>query len=113
MSGWAFGLTPFFCPQTQEREGPEGSLPSLQRREKEGLGQALATLFHQFAGDLLLGLHGLALALDRWLLEVLALAKLGQNPRLLNLPLEPAQRVLEALFLAYVNDWHPRLTSFL
>jgi hypothetical protein len=66
----------------------------------------LAALFGEFAEDFLAGLDGFALALDGGLLEVLPLAQLGKNPRLLDLALEAAESVLEALFLAHVDDGH-------
>ena len=71
-----------------------------------GLSQALTTLFQQLAHDLLAGLHGLALALHRGLLEVLPLTQLGQDSRFLDFALESAQRVLEALLLAHMHNGH-------
>src|SRR5260370_41416891 len=94
------------------KRGPPGrEVPLLLLDPK--LSQTLTALLDQLAEDLLARLYGLALALDRRLLEVLPLPQLGQDSRLLDLALEPAERVLEALLLTHMHDGHLVLTSLL
>ena len=67
------------------------------------LGQPGAPILGQLAQHLFARLHLLALALHRGLLEMLTLLELGQDTRLLALPLEPPEGVLEALVFTYVH----------
>src|SRR4029077_4729096 len=100
---WApFSLRP---QKAKREEAFSGSLPFGWCADW-GLSQALTTLFQQLPHDLLAGLHGLALALHRGLLEVLPFPQLGQDSRFLDFALETAQGVLKALLLAHMHNGH-------
>src|SRR5512138_65106 len=70
----------------------------------------LVALPHLLHRALLRG-EGLLLALDGRLLVVLALADLGEDPRLLALLLEALHRILEGLAILHAHAGHSFLSS--
>ena len=102
--------SPFVDPS--DRSDPSDRAGGGKTGKGGGLRQTLAPLFLELAHDLLAGLDGLALALDRGLLIVLPLPELRQDSGLLHLPLETAERVLKALLFAHVHNGHSNSPLF-
>src|SRR5439155_27328305 len=71
-----------------------------------------AALFGELAKHLLACGNGFPLPLRARLFVMLPLLQFGEDPRLLTLALESANRTLESLVFLYVDERHPVIPPF-